>query len=38
MGWYGVSGMAAAGSGKICGVLTAVGPGMASVLVAHICV
>jgi len=36
MGWYGVSGMAAAGNGDDFGVLTAVGPGMASVLVAHI--
>jgi len=36
MGWYGVSGMAAAGNGDDFGMLTAVGPGMASVLVVRI--
>jgi len=36
MGWYGVSGMVAASSGEDCGMLAAVKPGMAPVLVAHI--
>jgi len=36
MGWCGVSGMIAADNGKDFGVLTAVGPGMAPVLVARI--
>ncbi len=36
MGWYGVSGMAAASSGEDCGVLMAVKLGMAPVLVARI--
>jgi hypothetical protein len=36
MGWYGVSGVAAASSGEAYGVLMAVKPGMAPVLVARI--
>jgi hypothetical protein len=36
MGWCGVFGMTAAGNGDDFGVLTAVRPGMAPVLVAHI--